>query len=416
MRSLLTSGFLVGACVSLAGCNRSPSNAPPPSPVMQHDPQLRENAGSAMQPLVGATQPGAAGAVEAALEGFRTGHLDVAFDFLPPSYQKDVNRVVHEFAERVDPELWSMTVQLLDRVNTVLRLKKNILLPLFPPRGEGQPSSLPMAWDDFTSAADLMIHGKLDDLNELKQADVRELLRTDVGRAVRRLMILSSLANPGRPDPLAELGQVQIDLVEATGSTARVRITPPGQTDVEPTDFVKVDGKWIPRSLAEGWEDGIRNARQWIRLWSRDFNAAEANRVRDTLTVWEHVLDEMLAAQSAEQMATAATPLFLQAAEMTKQIPTPMPTIPEGPAEGVSLLIARELSDDELTRLLHILEPLTDDPAREYHLATANGGKTFVSIKPVHDVAAFAAKLTFAKDPVTDEEARTITLGDVELK
>lgn len=367
-----------------------------------------------MSTMAGPLQPGAAGAVEMALEGFRTGHLEIAFDFLPPSYQQDVNGLVHRFAVEVDPKLWSQAVSLLDRGNLVLQKKKDILLPMLSPQQDRDQFS--ETWDEFTRAAELMIHGRFSHLDELRRADVRELLRTDVGRTIRRLMTLSVVANPGTPNPLNDLGLVQIDLVEANDSTARVRITPPNQTDVEPTDFVRVEGKWIPKSLADGWPDTMNNLRQFIRLWSRDAMTPEKDRVREILTVCDRVLDQMLAAETTNHLASAATPLFLQATQLSQQMITPEPLPPEGPAEGVSLLIQRELSEDELTKLLNVLEPLTDNPELEYHLAAANGGKTFVSIKPVHDVTAFAAKLTFAQGAVIDESARTITLRDVEWK
>lgn len=417
-------GWIVGVVCALgvliAGCRGNtphPENTSGQTPEQSHladYPQSAERlAMGGMSPLAGATQPGAAGAVETALEGFRTGHLEIAFDFLPASYQQDVNSLVHEFAHRVNPEIWRLSIAVLDKGNKVLRMKKAILLPLFPP---SEREVLSTAWDDFTSSADQTLHNRLDDLGEMQRVDVRDWLRTDVGRTVRRLMTLSALANPGAPSPLTPLSQVQVDLVESSDTTARVRISPPGLTDVEPTDFVNIEGKWIPRSLAEGWSPGLTTARQFFHTWTNSTQGPETERLRGLLKVCDDILDEMLAAETPEQMATATKPLFAQATQLTQQIATPLPAVPEGPPEGVSLLIQRELSDDELTKLLSTLEALTDDPEREYHLATANGGKTYISIKPVHDVAAFAAKLTFGQDPTIDLQARTITVRDVEMK
>ncbi len=413
-------GVVCGWGMLLAGCGSSQPESGQSAVLNERNPELSEHPRSAdqlarggMAHLAGPTQPGAAGAVEAALEGFRTGYLEIAFDFLPPRYQLDVNNLVQEFATRVNPELWTMSIDVLDKGNKVLRMKKTILLPLFP---QSDPAAMSSAWDDFTSSADLLLHNKLDDLGEMQRVDVRDLLRNDVGRTMRRLMVLSALANPGRPSPLTELSQVQIDLVEATDSTARVRISPPGRTDVEPTDFVKVDGKWIPRSLAEDWSSILENARKSYHFWTNSSQGPETERIREFMKLCDGILDQMLAAETPEQMATATAPLFQQATQLSQQVATPVPEVPEGPPEGVSLLIHRELSEDELTKLLNLLEALTDDPEREYHLATANGGKTFISIKPVKDVAAFAGKLTFGQEPMIDESARTITLRDVDMK
>lgn len=422
MRDWLIFGVLAGLSIAFAGCGDKSTLSLPASSKLNDketdaDQEARRSerlAATGIGTASGSFQPGAAGAVEIALEGFRTGHLELVFDFLPNSYQRDLNGLLHAFGEQVDPELWARIIRLLDRGNQVLRTKKDLLLPLFPPAPD--PVQLSEAWDDFTRAADSMIHGRLGDIDELRSADVRDLLRNDLGRTIRRLMILSVVANPGSPNPLNDLSLVQVDLVEASDVAARVRITPPNQTNVEPTDFVSVEGKWVPRSVAEGWEATLNHARQGIGLWAREANSEEKQRVLEIVTVCERVLDQMLAAETTNQLASAATPLFLQATQLSQRMVPLESTLPAGPAEGVSLLIQRELTEDELTQLLNMLEPLTDDPEREFHLATANGGKTFVSIKPVHDITAFAARLTFGKDPVIDESARTITLRDVEWK
>ncbi len=424
MRDWLICGVLAGLSITFAGCGERNSLSQPAALKLNDneaeadaDREARRSerlAATGIGTASGPFQPGAAGAVEVALEGFRTGHLELVFDFLPDSYQRDVNGLVHAFAEQTDPELWARIIRLLDRGNQVLRTKKDLLLPMFPPPSD--PVQLSESWDDFIRAVDAMTHGRLGNIDEMRSADVRDLLRNDVGRTVRRLMILSLVANPGSPNPLNDLSQVQVDLVEASEVAARVRITPPNQTDVEPTDFVFVEGKWIPKSLAEGWDATLNHARQGIGLWARDANSEEKQRMLAIVTVCERVLDQMLVAETTSQLASAATPLFLQATQLSQRMATPEPPLPAGPAEGVSLLIQRELTEDELTQLLNMIEPLTDDPEREFHLATANGGKTFVSIKPVHDITAFAARLTFGKDPVIDESTRTITLRDVEWK
>lgn len=421
MSDWLKMGVLTAGLLAAPGCSRTtPTERSKPAGPHDHEAEMSEEAryterlaSGAMSPISGTYQPGAAGAVEMALEGFRTGHGEMVFDSLPASYQRDVNGLVHVFAEQVDPELWKRTIAVLDRANMVLRTKKPLLLLAFPHGGDSPVSE---TWDDLTNAVEELIQGPFGDLERMRQMDVREWLRSDASRMLRRLMTLSLIANPGVPNALNDLSLVQVDLVASGESTARVRISPVNQVNVEPTDFVNIEGKWIPQSLAESWPEAVSRARQVIRLCARDADTPEKRHYRAMLDVYEQVVDQLLQAETSDQLFAAATPLFLQVSQASEEIATPEATLPDGPAEGVSILIRRELSEDELTKLLDMLEPLTDDPEREYHLATANGGKTFVSIKPVHDVAGFAAKLTFGKDPKVDEAARTIQFADFDWK
>ena len=95
----------------------------------------------------------------------------------------------------------------------------------------------------------------------------------------------------------------------------------------------------------------------------------------------------MLEAKRPEDLQAAAAPIMFQAMLMSSLVqesakPKPM----SAPAEGIMLTIGRELSDDEQTKLLTRLEALSDDPAASSYTATATGGKTLMSIKPVKNV------------------------------
>lgn len=411
---------LVILVTSLGGCGRSDAPVQPPREShrgMDDDERMRSaeqmaaaDMGARSRPL----QPGAAGAVEATLEAFRNGRLELVYDFLPAEFQQDVSGLVHAFAENVDPELWQMITDVLHKAVEVLREKRGIFVPLLTRPGMSA-QEMAAAWDAFVEAADRLVHGPTFDREELKKLDVREALRMDLSRFTRRLMVLSSLANPPEHNPLQQLDMVQVDLVEANEQTARVRIIPREGENVEPTTFVKRDGKWIPQSFAEAWPAMIFAARDRIQNQQNPDAAAAVQQAKEQLRVVKQVLDQMLTTDNADQLAAAATPLLLQASEWSVPVAVPSPAVPGGPPEGVSILISRELPDEELTRLLRTLEELTDNPSLEYHLATANSGKTYISIKPVQDVAAFAAKLTFATDTTINADARTITVRDVRV-
>jgi hypothetical protein len=358
-------------------------------------------------------QPGAAGVVETTLDAFRNGRLEIAFDFLPPDYQQDINQLVSSAAARVEPEIWLQSTNVLKKAVGVLEQKREIIIPLLAQSGNDHRVEVTNAWDQFVETAKEFVESPLLDQEQVQLIDVRAALQNELGRLIRKLMVLSAVVNPATHNPLRELDEVQVDLVESDGKTARVRIMPRGITDAEPTTFVLRDGKWLPKPLVEAWPATLEAMRSQLQTMTAASGTVEVQQCKDQLKVMDRVLDQMLSAQNVEQLRSAATPLFLQATKWSTIAPAA--TVPDGPPEGVSMLITRELSDDELTRLLRTLEPLTDDPDREYHLATANGGKTFISIKPVSDITAFAAKLTFASDPTINMEARTITILDIQV-
>lgn len=406
-------------CLISAGCQRSANPAPSGDAARADQAahrgrpadRLAMDQASRSQPL----QPGAAGAVELTLEAFRQGRLEMIFDALPGSYQQDVILLVRESSEQIDPQLWDMVVQVLQKSVDVLREQRSIFIALLTRPGAAGQAEITLAWDDFVDACDRLTRGSLMEREAWKDIDVREALRADVSRVTRRMMSLSTLANPPETNPLSALETVQVDLVESTGDMARVRILPRGSVDASPTLFVLVDGKWVPQSLTESWPATIQSVRAAMARW-RTSSDVDLPAVKAQLRVIDQALDQMLLAKNVDQLAAAATPLVFQATRWSEPIALSPAVVPDGPPEGVSILINRELTEDELTRCLQLLEPLTDDPSLEYHLATANGGKTFITLKPVSDIHAFAAKLEFATDPMIDTNARVITLRDVRLQ
>lgn len=403
-------------CLVTSGCQRSATPVPTEEASRAEPARLRGTDRAAMeqasrsQPL----QPGAAGAVELTLEAFRLGRLEMIYDALPGNYQQDIVQLVRDSSEQIDPQLWEMVVLELQKAVEVLRGQRSIFIGLLTRPGAAGQAEITLAWDDFVDACDRLTRGPLMERATWKDIDLREVLRTDVSRVTRRLMSLSALANPPEKNPLAELEAVQVDLVESTGDVARVRILPRGSVDAPPTLFVLVDGKWIPQSLTESWPATMQSIRAILTRW-RTSSEGDLPALKAQLRVIDQSLDQMLAAKNVDQLAAAATPLVLQTTRWSEPISITPVAVPDGPPEGVSILINRELTEDELTRCLRLLEPLTDDPSQEYHLATANGGKTFITLKPVSDIQAFASKLECAIEPAIDLPARVITLRDVRL-
>ena len=62
-------------------------------------------------------------------------------------------------------------------------------------------------------------------------------------------------------NPIDELRRTDIAVVSVDGDRAVVRMTPP---DDEPEDqeLVRVEGRWVPAEMADGWETRMAEARE----------------------------------------------------------------------------------------------------------------------------------------------------------
>lgn len=359
----------------------------------------------------------AASAVEKTLKAFRNGQLEEVYDFLPLSYQADIDSLVQIFVKRMDPEVWSQTFAVLGKGAEVLDQKQDLFLAMAQkPGNEAELQNLSAEWGRMTAVLKPFVSGDLAQLEFLKTIPSRELIQRHATPVAKQLLASSAALGTTGNLSLRDLEQTKVELVSEAEYTAVVRITTPSRVEPETVDFLLIESRWIPESLANSWPETIRAARASLEELTPESIAQWKPQYLQLLKTVDAAFAKMLEAKRPEDLQAAAAPIMFQAMLMSSLVqesakPKPM----SAPAEGVMLTIGRELSDDEQTKLLTRLEALSDDPAASSYTATATGGKTLMSIKPVKNVTAFAEKLTFLREPEIDVDSRTITAADVTL-
>jgi hypothetical protein len=178
-------------------------------------------------------------------------------------------------------------------------------------------------------------------------------------------------------------------------------ITAPGQEHANLTEFMPVDDHWLPRPLIEAWPATLATWR--ARLTAGDREAQQ--RAKAAIAEFEASFDQMRDATTVEEFQAAAAPFLLKVYRTYHRW-----TQPAGPPGGVSITIRGRFNDDQQTKILADLEAWSDDPPRCVYTATANPDAMIIALRPVADVDAFAAKLTFGSDVEVDAENRTVTL------
>lgn len=382
--------FPLLAWMALCGC----SPPAPPAPV----------GGVGAVAKVARSADTADAAVRAVIDGLRKDHPEALWDFLPASYQQDLNDLGHDFARRMDPEVWSSAIKVVRKVASVFSSKKEFLAPLAPATDWGQLATL------LRTLAD----SELGDLERLKTADGRAMLATSGAAAMKQWDLLTQFAGG-----LGELnlGELQVTLESSTGDTAVVVVDIPG-IEPQPSEFVKVEGKWIPRTLAESWVEKIGEARARMILLSPDNLAGFKPRTMTLLASLDMVLDKLASSRNAGEFQEALAGLRVfqpLLAELKGAVPD-SEAQDEAPADRaaprtdqiVTLIIRGNLSDsaqDELTDRLRLLLAPADKA-----LIELVGFEELTSYKlgPVDDVEALAKGLGFLEIVSVDPKTRTI--------
>jgi len=252
------------------------------------------------------------GAVRAVMEGVQSGNLRVVWDALPASYQKDVNDLVHTFAENMDTDLWNAGSGIAKKAVQVLKQKKEFILA-YPALAQSPVDTTAMTqnWDALADVLDTIVNSELADLEKLKTIDIGEFLDgtgKTIGEKVATIAKAVGdqnlpMANfPGVPVDAQGLGNLQdakISTVKTDGDTATIRVEKDGEVKEE--ELVREEGKWLPKEMVEKWKEGVEGAKLAISNTMGEKLKENKQQVLMPMKMFEAVLDQMLATKTQEE-------------------------------------------------------------------------------------------------------------------
>ena len=243
------------------------------------------------------SSPGADEAVRRVLHGLEKRQSRALWEFLPPSYRRDAQRLVRDVAERLDEKSWGPIVATWQKARQVLPQKLSSLA--LPKSGDerGPGTNLPFDPRALSQLLDAIGDSELSDLQRLRSIELDRFLDQTGDKLLATLgRIAVGDANGSADDPFSQFGKVQVELISSGVGTGVVRIRWPEQ---EPTtqEFVRVEDHWIPKSLAEAWPAQFAEVRERSLAW--------VNEVREHPGEWharlreiDRWLDELAATKS----------------------------------------------------------------------------------------------------------------------
>jgi hypothetical protein len=199
------------------------------------------------------------GTVRAVAEGIASGHPEVLWQALPPSYQTDLNELTRLVADTVDPQLWDAAFATGRRAAAILAVKKDIILASSTLQQSGAVGDdLDSGWDAAVAVLDAVCSSEISTTAGLKTVDWERYLATTGADIVERAR---SAGGDDGNSPVDDLRRTRIEVVSVDGDHAVVRMTVP---DEQPRDqeLVRVEGRWVPKEMADGWDTRMAEARE----------------------------------------------------------------------------------------------------------------------------------------------------------
>lgn len=365
------------------------------------------------------------GAVLALIDGLQNDHPEAFWEFLPASYQDDLNKLVHSFAEKMDPELWRKTADVLRKLVVVLKTKKEFLDGVGA-GGKRAPDAnrQPTDWASLAEMLDALLKSDLADLDRLKKADAGKILAGPGGKILGQLRAFSNLM----PDDsfaknLRGLKDLRVTLVSSSGESAKVKFSAPNEEPKE-FDFIRVEGKWIPLNLANEWIENMGEANARLVMLSPETFADEKPQYLAVLSNIGDKLDKLAAAKTqadfnmgVQEGVFALIPVIMALngappPETDDASPpgngTPEDAPPPTKEELATVVVKARLTEEEQDTLSRKLNAVTDVRGRWSGEITSDDESSFFKVGPVADIEAYAARIDFLTVTSIDTKNRVI--------
>jgi hypothetical protein len=358
-------------------------------------------------------------AVLAVVEGLKANHPEAFWDFLPSGYQHDLNDLIHLFAERMDVELWNKSVGVLRKLAGVLKSKKDFFVALRAPAGTAPAGPSSAELETIGELLETALTSDLADLEKLKKADGRTFLATTGSKILALLHAAGQDPFAGR---LGLFSDLHIKLKEISGDSATLTIEAPGEPDND-REFVRVEGKWIPRDLRDEWIEKIGESKARLSLLSPDNLAGLKPQLLELLSAVERALDRLAAVNSktefanamaqAEQTLTPFKSLIAGFVEPEREQPAesddgPANNRPPEASEIVTVVVKGALTEDGQDVLRDKLSAAVGENTNAWCDLTGDEDSTTFKVGPAGDTADYAKRLTFLKVTAVDPKSRTI--------
>ncbi|MEM8867720.1 MAG: hypothetical protein AAGC73_05585 [Verrucomicrobiota bacterium] len=233
------------------------------------------------------------------------GKLGVIWKSMPSSYQTDVSDYVALASTKLDAELYDKTFAFLGKLADVADKQKDFILN--SELGGGQPveakqqleAVLPSLVEIFRGIAG----SEIATLEALKTFDGQKFFESTLSDLVEDVDTLSQLSDETE-FTLSDLSQLSVEVVEAMGDQATLKMTVPDE-EPETQSFTKIEDRWVPSEIAASWTQSFEEAKAQLDALSEEELAAKKPQILGAFAMIDGVLTQLDSAETQEQFDQA---------------------------------------------------------------------------------------------------------------
>jgi len=242
------------------------------------------------------------------------GHPEILWEALPAGYQGDVTSLTHDFATKMDAEVWNRSFAVMAKAVNLMKDKKELFFQtrLFDMAGD-RKDEIAGNWDTATTFLDTLLKSDVSKLERLQTINWKQFLSTTGAQLMQVMKDASATTEKDsyKNDFLAKLQGFKVEVKTSEGDTATIVLTAP---DEEPKEIVltRIEGRWVPKELSEDWKEKVTEARAKVDSLTPETMAQQKMQFMMFLGMAEGMIDQLAQAQTPEQLEQMLGGIFGQ--------------------------------------------------------------------------------------------------------
>lgn len=245
-----------------------------------------------------------AAAIETIAKELAAGNGGVLWQAMPATYQNDVNAIAQLAGTKVDAEIYDQSFGLLGRLADVADKQKEFILntELGGEQPAEQIAKVEAAWPSIIGFVRTLANSPIGSSAGLQSFDGEAFFSGTVSELLGYSEDLSAINEEALS--LSAFNDVTVKALESSENAATLEMTAPDGT-VETEAFTKVDGRWVPTSMATDWQQSIAGAREQLEAITAEQIAQNKPQAMQVIGMLDGVLNQIESAETQEQFDQA---------------------------------------------------------------------------------------------------------------
>lgn len=282
-------------------------------------------------------------------DSISSGRFSDVYGLLPASYKTDVSTLVSTFGKKMDADLWKECQSLVVDLADLAAVKSGMMAELSTRRVGTELGMTPEQSADLRQQTADVVSKVAPEVKTLASKLTLDVLKTG---EIEDILEMPELANIAKVVANTKTAKEEFTLVDVKSglSGAVIAVIKNGLGQVDNTEFINVEGAWIPQKLADGWKGGVDMALKSIN--EMKFSESQKQQFLSMVPLVRMGIQQAKTARTPEELGQAFIMPFMMIAMTMRsiggesdadedaQVVTPMNARPESPPQATTRQVA----------------------------------------------------------------------------